>query len=154
LFKGMAGVNIVRIGYKGNGAMLNDLLAGQIQLSFGVITSSMPHVKSGRLRALGVTSLQRSVQAPEVPTIAASGLPGYESLSITGMFAPARTPDAVVGRLNREIVAVLRNPDFKQKFSELGAEPVGSSPQEFSDKIKSEIAKWGKLIQQAGIRDE
>ena len=154
LFKSMAKVNFVRIGYKGGGAMLNDLVAGQIQLAFGVMTSMMPQVKAGRLRALGVTSLQRASQVPDVPTIAEAGLPGYESLSITGMFAPAKTPEPIINRLNHEIVQVLHRPDVKTRFLDIGVEPIGSSPEQFAAKIRSEIVKWGKIIKEAGIREE
>ncbi len=154
LFKSMAKVNFVRIGYKGGGAMLNDLVAGQIQLAFGVMTSTMPQVKAGRLRALGVTSLQRASKFPDVPAIAEAGLPGYESASITGMFAPAKTPEAIIKRLNYEIVQVLHRPDVKTMFLDIGVEPVGNSPEQFTAKIKSEIVKWGKIFKDAGIREE
>jgi tripartite-type tricarboxylate transporter receptor subunit TctC len=154
LLKSMAGVRITRIPYKGGGAVLNDLIAGQVHMAFVVTTSVAPHLQSGRLRALAVTSTEPLPHLPGVPTIASSGLPGYESLAITGMFAPARTPEAVINRLNQEIVRVLQRPDVRERFLGLGAETVGSSSEQFTAKIKSEIAKWGRIIKEAGIREQ
>lgn len=154
LLKSMAGIQITRIPYKGGGAVLNDLVAGQVQMAFVVTTSITPHLQSGRLRALAVTSTSSVPQLPGVPTMADSGLPGYESLAITGMFAPAKTPEAVISRLNQEVVRVLQRPDIKERFLSLGAETVGSTPEQFAAKIKSEIAKWGKIIKEAGIREQ
>jgi tripartite-type tricarboxylate transporter receptor subunit TctC len=154
LLKSMTGIQVTRIPYKGGAATLNDLIAGQIHLAFVIATAVAPHLQSGRLRALGVSGSTPWPSLPGVPTVASAGLPGYESLSITGMFAPARTPDAVVARLNQEIVRVLQRPDVKERFLGLGVEAVGSTPEQFTAKIKSEIAKWGKVIREAGIRDE
>ena len=152
LFKSMAGVSIVRIPYKGMGAAINDINAGQVQLLFATTTAGAPHVKSGRLRALGVSGAQRSAAFPDLPTIASSGLPGYESALNAGVLAPARTPDAIINRLNREIVRALTGPDLKEKFAAIGVEVVASSPEQFAAKIKSEISSMGKVIRDAGIR--
>lgn len=154
LFKSMAGVDLVRIVYKGTGAALNDLLGGQVQVMFATAVSAAPHVKSGRLRALAMTSAQPSAAFPELPTIAASGLPGYEAVQVSGLFARAKTPTAIIKRLNEEIVRVLYKADVKEKLFNTGVEVVGSSPEQFAAKIKSEMARMGKVIKDAGIRDE
>ncbi len=152
LFKSMAEVNIVRIPYKGMGAAISDIIAGQVQLMFATTTAGAPHVKSGRLRALGVSGAQRSAAYPDLPTIASSGLPGYESALNAGVLAPARTPDTIMNRLNREIVRALTGADLKEKFAAIGVEVVASSSEQFAAKIKSEIASMGKGIRDAGIR--
>lgn len=153
LFKALAGVNIVRIPYKTGTAQITDVISGEVQLSFGIAGSVAGHVKSGRLRALAVTSPQPSALFPDLPTVAAT-LPGFESGSLYGMFAPAKTPAAVINRLNRETVRVLNRADVKEKFLNVGAEVVGSSPQEFAATIRSEMARMGKVIRDAGIRVE
>jgi tripartite-type tricarboxylate transporter receptor subunit TctC len=152
LFKAMTGVNIVAVPYKGNIPGLNALLAGEVHMVFSTAATGGPFVKSGKLRALAVTSSEPSGLFPGVPSVAASGLPGYESVSITGMLAPAKTPDAVIKRLNQEMVRFLNQPDTKDKFLNTGAEVVGSSPEEFSARIKSEMTRLGKVIKDAGIR--
>jgi tripartite-type tricarboxylate transporter receptor subunit TctC len=154
LFKAMAHVEIVRIPYKGTGPALNDLLGGQIQLMFPNAASVMPHMRTGRLRALAVSSTSPSPLAPGLPTVAASGLPGYESVSILGFFAPAKTPAAIVQRLNQEIVRYLHTGDAKERFLKGGVEATGSSPEELADTVRSEMARLGKLIQDVGIRAE
>ena len=154
LFKAMAGVNIVRIPYKGTGPAINALIAGEAQLSFANAAAALPHVKSGRLKALAVTSAAPSALLPGMPTVAASGLPGYEAENMNGLFAPAKTPAAIVGRLNRECVRILNGPDVKEKFLNSGVEVIGSSPEKFAARIKSEIARMGKVIKDAGIRAE
>jgi len=154
LFKAMAGVNIVRISYKGIGLAMNDLLGGQVHMSFGTVGAVAAHIKSGRVRGMAVTSAKPSALLPELPTAAATGLPGYESGSAYGLFAPARTPDAIIARLNQEIVRLIAQPDLRKKFLAGGSEPVGSSPEELASTIRSEIAKWSKLIKDAGIRAE
>lgn len=152
LFKSMAGVNIVRIPYKNTATQINDLISGQVQMSFITTGAAMANVKAGRLRALAVTSAQSSALVPGVPTVAASGLPGYEAVSIYGMFAPAQTPAAVISRLNREVVRVLNAPSSKERLFTAGVEGVGSSPEQLTAAIKADIAKWGKLIKDLGIR--
>ncbi|MBI3069160.1 MAG: tripartite tricarboxylate transporter substrate binding protein [Betaproteobacteria bacterium] len=154
LFKTMAGVDIVRINYKSTGQALNDLIAGQVQLMFSSAAAGLMHVKSGRLRALAVTSAQPSALFPGMPTVAAAGLPGYESASIFAVFAPAKTPAALIHRLNQEIVRVLNGADAREKLLNSGLEAVGSSPEEFAATMKSEMARWGKVIKDAGIRPD
>ena len=154
LFNMMAGVKIVRVPFKGSGPAVISLLGGQVQLMFATAGSVAPHVKSGRLRALAVASLQPSALAPGLPTIAASGVPGYEAVAFEGMFVPAKTPVAIIDRLNQEIVRVLNRAEVKERFFNAGVETVGSTPEEFAAAIKSNVAKWGKLIKDAGIRDE
>lgn len=154
LFKSMANVNIVRVNYKGAGPALNDLIGGQVQLTFATTASGAPHVKSGRLRALAVTSAEPSTLVPGLPTIAASGLPGYESIASYGLFAPAKTQIALVQRLNEETVKLLNTPDVKQKLFNISVEVVGGSPEAFAGMIKIEINKWGKVVRDAGIRDQ
>jgi tripartite-type tricarboxylate transporter receptor subunit TctC len=154
LFKSMARVNIVRVPFKGNSPALNAMFAGEIQLMIVTAGTVAPHLKSGRLRALAVTSAQPSPLAPGLPTMAASGLPGYESIQIYGVFAPRKTDGAIVKRLNEEIVRVLGRTDVKEKFLASGVEPVGSTPQLLAATIKSEIARMGKVIKDAAIRAE
>jgi len=152
LFKMMAGVDIVRIGYKGAGPGLNDLIANQIQVMFPTAGAASPHVKSGRVKALAVTSAERSSVAPELPTIAASGLPGYETIAIYGIFAPAGTPQAIIERFNREISGILATADVKEKFLGMGMEAIGGSPAQLTARVKSDMVRTGKLIRDAGIR--
>ena len=154
MFKSMARVNIVRVPFKGNSPALNAMFAGEIQLMIVTAGTVAPHLKSGRLRALAVTSAQPSPLAPGLPTMAASGLPGYESIQIYGVFAPRKTDGAIVKRLNEEIVRVLGRTDVKEKFLASGVEPVGSTPQLLAATIKSEIARMGKVIKDAAIRAE
>jgi len=151
LFKSMAGVNIVRIAYKGSGPALNDLLGGQIHLMFTTSASVAAHLKPARLRGLAVTSARRSALAPELPTVAESGVPGYEFILIDAMFAPANTPAAVIGRLNREIVRMLSTADAKEKFLSFGAEAAPSTPEELAAFIKTDISRLDKLIKEASI---
>jgi tripartite-type tricarboxylate transporter receptor subunit TctC len=151
LFKSMAGVNIVRVPYKTTATEIADLIGGQVQLAFGTVQSVMPHVKSGRLRSLAVTSAQPTVLFPGLPTVAMT-LPGYESVSMLGVFAPVKTPAAIVNRLNQEIVRVLGQTEIRDKFTGIGVDVIASSPQEFTAKIKSEIARMGKVIKDAGIK--
>jgi len=152
LFKSMAGVNIVGIAYKGSAAGITALISGEVQLSINDAGLVSPHVKSGRLRALAVTSAEPSALVPTLPTVAASGLPGYEAVSMTGLWAPAKTPGTILNRLNQEIVRFLRTAEAKEKFLNNGAETVGSSPEQFASTIISDIAKWGKVIKDAGIK--
>ncbi len=153
LFKAMAGVDMVRIPYKGSGLALNALLAGEFHLMFPNAGSVAPHAKTGKLRALAVTSTEPSALAPGLPTMAASGLPGYESSSPFGTFAPARTPTAVVTQLHREIVRALNWPEVKERLFNAGVEVIGGSPEELAATMKSEMARWGKVIRDAGIRE-
>ena len=152
LFKSMANVNIVHVPYKGTAPGLTDLISGQVQLMFAIAGIAMPHVKSGRLRALAVTSAQQSALAPDLPTVSASGLPGYESTQMFGIYAPAGTPASIISRLNQEIVKTLSTADAKSKLLSIGLEVVGSSPEESTAIIKANMAKMGKVIRDVGIR--
>ena len=152
LFKAMAGVNIVYIPYKGSGLAIIDLISGNVQLMFATAGSVTSHMKSGRLKALAVTSARPSELVPGLPTVAASGVPEYESVSIFGAFAPAKTPAPIISRLNQEILLLLNKPDVKEKFLNSGVETVGSTPEQFAATIKSEVARLGKVIKDAGIR--
>ena len=152
LFKSMGGVDIIRVAYKGNAPALTDLVAGQIQMMFGTAASVAAHVKSGRVRALAVTSASPSPLVPGLPSVAASGLPGFEAESLLGMFAPAKTSASLVERLNREIVRVLHHADVKQRMLNAGVEPIGSTPAEFAAVMKAEVVRMGKVIREANIR--
>ena len=154
LFKVMAGINVVRVNYKGIGLALNNLLAGEVQLMFPTPSSVMAHIKSGRLKALAVTSAQPSALVPGVPTVASSGLPGYTSVDIQAMFAPAATPAAIVNRVNRETVRLVTGTDMKDRLFSAGVEAVGSPPAHLAAAVKSEMTSMGKVIRDAGIRGE
>jgi tripartite-type tricarboxylate transporter receptor subunit TctC len=150
LFKSVAQVNIVHVPYKGGTPGLLDVIAGNVQIMFNGIPSSMPHLKAGRVKAFAVTTAARSPAAPELPTIAESGYPGAESTSWTGVLAPARTPASIVARLHGEFAKVLQQPDVRARLSADGAVPVGSTPREFAEYIKSELTKWGKVVKASG----
>ena len=154
LFKSMTGADMLGIGYRGNGPAVNALISGQVQLMFATASSVTPLVKSGRLRAIAVASEKPSALVPELPTVAASGLPGYESISTTGFFAPAKTPAAIITRLNRDSVRYLHTAEARERYLAIGAETVGSTPDELAAKVKSEMARMGKVIRDAGIRAE
>ena len=154
LLKSMAGVNIVRIQYKGSGPVIPALIGGEVQLSMQDVGSVMPQMKIGKLRGLAVTSAQPSALVPGMPTVSASGLPGFEAIGQTGIFAQARTPTAIIARLNREIVRFLNRADVKERFLAFGEEIVASSPEQLAATIQSDVAKWGKLIKEAGIRTD
>jgi len=152
LFKSMAGVNIVRIPYKNTATQITGLISGEVQMSFITTGAAMSNVKAGKLRALAVTSARPSPLVPGVPTIAASGLPGYEAVSIYGLFAPAQTPAPITGRLHKEVVRVLHAPESNERLFNAGVEAVGSLPAQLTTAIEADIAKWGKLIKERGIR--
>ena len=154
LFKSMTGVNIVNVNYKGVGPAMNALVAGEIHLMFASATVAAPHIKASRVRGLAVGSLNRSALLPELPTVAASGLPGFESVILLGMLTRAKTSAAHISRLNQEIVRVLNRGDIKERFFSTGVEIVGSTPEELAATIKADIVKWGKVIKDAGIRLE
>jgi len=153
LFKSMAKVDILRIPYKGNAPALNDLVGGQVQLMFATAGSVSPHIRSGRLRAIAVTSAEPSILAPGLPTVASAGLPGYESISIYGVFAPARTPQSIISQLNQAIVAVLKMPEVRERFFNAGVETVGSTPEQYAATIRADIARMSKVIKDAGIQE-
>lgn len=154
LFKSMAGVNIVRVPYSGPAAAFTAVIGGQLQLMFPDAGSASPHVKSGRIRALAISTAEPSALGPGLPTIAASGVPGYESGIISVMFAPAKTPAAIINRLNQEIVRVLNKPDVKERLFNSGVEVVGSSPEQLAATMRSEMTRMGKVIKEAGIKAE
>lgn len=154
LFKSMAGVNIVRIPYKGNAPAVTELVGGQVQLSFATPAAVFGHMKSGKLKALAVTSLEPYPAFPALPTVSASGLPGYESGSVNGIFAPGKTPPAIIAQLNREIVRVLNTHEVKSKLLETGIVAVASTPQTLTAKIKSEMSRLGKVLKEASERGE
>ena len=152
LFKSMAGVDMQHIPYKGSPPALQDVVGGQVSMTFDNITTAWPLAKAGKLRALAVTTGKRSSIAPEVPTLAESGLPGFEVGSWQGVFAPAGTPPEIVKRLNAEIVKILNMPDVKEKLVALGAEPVGDTPEQFSAYVKSEVGKWSDIVKKSGAK--
>lgn len=152
LFKSMTHVNILRVPYKGGGPALLALVSGEMQLTFSVAGAALPYVKSGSLRALAITSAQPSPLIPELPTMAASGLPGFEAESLYGFFAPANTPATIINRLNQETVRFLTMAETKKRFLNAGLETVGGSPEQLVATVKSDMARWGKLIKDAGIR--
>ncbi len=154
LFKAMARVDIVRIAYKGAATALNELISGQLQLMFPAMASGLPHVKSGRLRALAVTTALPTALAPGLPTVAAAGLPGYESTLRLGLLAPAGTPPTLIKRLHQETVGVLNRGEVRERLFNAGAEVIGSSPEEFESTVKSEMPKWAAVIRNARIRAE
>ncbi len=151
MLKTMAGVNMLHIPYKGAGALLPDLIAGQIHLSFVTWSSVGQHAKSGRLRPLGVTTVKRSPALPDLPAIAET-LPGYDLPVWYGVVAPAGTPREIVTRLNAEILRVINMPDFKQRIEVDAVEPIGSSPEQLGDYIKSELVKWSKIVRDSGAK--
>jgi tripartite-type tricarboxylate transporter receptor subunit TctC len=152
LFKGMAGVEMQHIPYKGSPPALNDVMGGQVSMTFDNITTAWALAKGGKLRALAVTTASRSPVAPEVPTLAESGLPGYEIGSWQGVFAPAGTPPDIVKRLNAEIVKIIKSPDVQKKLIDLGAEPVGDSPEQFAAFVKTEVVMWGDVVKKSGAK--
>jgi tripartite-type tricarboxylate transporter receptor subunit TctC len=151
VFKAMARVDVVRVNYKAGAQAVTDLVAGQTQFMFGVPASVTPHVSSGRLRALAITSEKRSALWPHLPAIAQT-LPGYDVASRLAVFAPAGTPGPIVNRLNEEIVRILQRPEVKEKLVATGIEPVGDSPEALAATVKSEMDRMGKVIKAAGIR--
>ncbi len=153
LFKSLAGVDIVRINYKGAGVALNELIAGQVQLMFPTAGGMAPYIKSGRLRALAVTSAHPSELLPGLPTVA-STLPGYEAAQLYGMFAPAKTPTAIIHRLNQEVVRMLEKPDIKEKLFAVGVEPMGGTPDQLAAAEKGEITRLSRVIKDANIHVE
>ncbi|WP_026433095.1 tripartite tricarboxylate transporter substrate binding protein [Paracidovorax oryzae] len=150
LFKSMAKVDMQHVPYKGSAPAVTDLLGNQIAIMFDNMPSAIQHVRSGKLRAIAVTTARRSPELPDVPTIAEAGVPGYEATSWFGMFAPAATPAPVVAQLNATIVKVLAQPDIRKKLAEQGAEAAGETPAQFADFIQKESVKWGKVVKESG----
>jgi tripartite-type tricarboxylate transporter receptor subunit TctC len=154
LFNQLANVKMVHLPYKGGGPAMIDLVAGQVSLSFASMPSSLPFAKSGKLRAIAVGGAKRSPAAPDIPTVAESGLPGFEVTDWQGLLAPAKTPAAVTERLNRETIRILNERDVKERLAAAGLQVVTNTPAQFADFIRSEIDKWGKVIRAAGIKPE
>jgi tripartite-type tricarboxylate transporter receptor subunit TctC len=150
----MAGLDMLHVPYKGSAPAMTDLLGGQVALMFDQIVTSLPHVRSGKLRALAVTTLTRSTVVPQLPTIAESALPGFSITTWHGLTAPAATPPEIIGRLNSETVKALESAEIREKFLSQGAEPTPSTPQQFQAFMKSETDKWAKVVKAAGIKAE
>lgn len=154
LFRKAAGVDITAVHYKGDAAALGDLLGGQVQMMMSSIAGLLPSVQAGKLRPLAVSGLQRSPMAPDIPTIAESGYPGFEVITWFGLVAPAKTPPDIVERLNRETLAILKLPEVREQFNKMGCEIVPNSPAEFTRFIAEENVKWGGLVKQLGLKAE
>lgn len=152
LLKVMTHVEMVHVPYKGMAQAITDLIGGQIQLSIPTMPGGLPHVKAGRLRALAVTGSQRSPAAPELPTVAEAGVAGYQASNWYGFAAPAKTPRAIIGRLNHEFSRIVAAPDVREKLVNVGMDPMTSTPEQFADFVKSEIGKWARVVKTAGIR--
>jgi tripartite-type tricarboxylate transporter receptor subunit TctC len=154
LFENLARIKLVHVPYKGGGPAIIDVVAGQVPVTFGTAASVSPHTKSGRLRALAVTGGQRSASLPDIPTIAESGVPGYEMLNWLGLFAPAGTPRAIVERLNTEALRTVRSAEVRERLNAAGAEPSPLPTAEFAAFVKKEIDKWGKVVAATGMTVE
>lgn len=152
LFASLAKVNMVHVPYKGGNPAMIDVIAGQIQMLYSTLLQAQTHLKSGKLRALGVTTARRSPAAPELPTMQEAGIAGYEVAGWYGVVVPAKVPDPIIAKLSKEIANILRQPETKNRLSADGSEPVGSTPEQFGAHIRSEVAKWGKLTREIGIR--
>jgi tripartite-type tricarboxylate transporter receptor subunit TctC len=152
LFNVMAGVRIVHIPYKGNAGALSDLLGGHVDLVFNGLTSALPLIKAGKLRALAVTSLTRSGALPDIPTLDEAGLKGFQAVAWNGLSAPARTPKDVIRRINADVLKVIRSPEFVERLTAEGADPVGDSPEQFAAFLREETARWNKVIKVANIK--
>ena len=154
LFQALAKVKMTHVPYKGSGPAVLALVAGEVQLGFNNILAVLPHVNSGRLKAIAVTSAKRAPAVPNLPTVAEAGVPGYEATSWNGIFAPAKTPRPIIDKIHAEVVKILNTPDVREKLVAAGSDPVGSTPEEFLAFIKSELARWGKIIRENNIRAE
>jgi tripartite-type tricarboxylate transporter receptor subunit TctC len=152
IFRSQAGIQLTHVPYKGTGPALTDTLAGQVQMMFGSMPPTLPHVRTGRLRALGVSSLKRSPVVPDVPAIAEAGVPDFEVVTWYGVMAPAGTPAPIIAKLNTAIVATLQHPPVVEALSLQGANPLPSTPAKFAELVRSEVARYGKVIREAGIK--
>jgi tripartite-type tricarboxylate transporter receptor subunit TctC len=154
VFTAMAQVDMQHIPYKGSGPAVTDLIGGQVNYMFDSITSAAPHIQSGKLRALGVTTARRSTALPGVPTIAEAGLPGYDVSPWFAVFMPAATPKPIVAKMNASLLDALKQPDIKMKFDSIGAEPVGSTSEELARHLAREMANWGQIIHERRITSD
>lgn len=154
LFRMLAAIDVVHVPYKGVPAALGDTIAGRMHFTFGSPVSTLPHVKDGRLRLIAVTTAKRAPALPDVPTVAESGVPGYEFTGWMGLLAPAATPSEIVAKLHQETARIVHLPEVKQRFVIDAADPVGSTPQQFASFLKAEIERWTKVVRQAGIKAE
>jgi len=152
MFKSQAGIQMLHVPYKGDTQALADLVGGQVSLEFGTALSFIPHIQAGKLKALAVTSLARSPVMSDVPTVAESGLKGFEALQWYGLFAPAGTPREIVARINADTVKTLRTNDMKERLAKLASDVVANTPDEFAAFQKSEINKWAQVVKQSGAR--
>ena len=152
LFTSMAQVDMLHVPYKGSGPAITDLIGGQVDYMFDSITSAMPHIQSGKLRAIAVTTAKRSSALPNVPTVAEAGLPGYELSPWFAVYMPAGTPQPIVAKINAALLEAMKLPDVKARFAAIGAEPIGSTPEQLAAHLDNEMNKWGKIIQARGIR--
>jgi tripartite-type tricarboxylate transporter receptor subunit TctC len=152
VFKSVAGVDLLHVAYKGGGPALIDLVAGRVHVMLDTAASAMPHVRSGKLRALALSAPKRSAEYPDLPTFAEAGLPQYDTNAWYSMHAPAGTPPEIVRRLNTELVAILRDPDILARFKQLSTDPVGNSPEEFAAFVRAELDKYARIIKAAGIK--
>jgi tripartite-type tricarboxylate transporter receptor subunit TctC len=154
LIKLTAGIDMLHVAYKGTGPALNDLLGGQVSMMFSQLSSALPHIRSGKLRPLGMASLKRSAVMPELATIAEQGFPGFEALSWYALMVPAGTPQEIVSRLHQETARILKLAEVREKLAGLGAEPVGNAPEELAARIRSESARWADVIRRQGIKPD
>jgi tripartite-type tricarboxylate transporter receptor subunit TctC len=154
LFKSMAKVNIVRVSYRGSASALTAVMSGEVQMMFGAAAPVRPHVQSGRVKALAVSTATRSPTYPDLPTVAEAGLPGFEAVSVHGVFLPAKTPEPINARLHQEIVRVLQRPESRERLASVGTEPVGGTRAQFAAVIKDEVERMGKVIREAGIQEK
>ncbi len=154
LFKSLAGVDLQHIPYRGTVPALTDVISGQINAMFSTALSAKPQIAAGKVRAFGVSTSKRSASLPDIPSIAEAGVPGYEAVQWYGFLAPAGTPPAIIARLHKEVVRTVQTPDIRQKLVNDGADPVGSSPQEFAAFLRSETTKWAKVAKDIGIKPE
>jgi tripartite-type tricarboxylate transporter receptor subunit TctC len=154
MFKAQAGIRMLHVPYKGDAPALADLVGGQVSLEFGTAVSFLAYIQSGRLKALAVTGQKRSPVLPDVPTVAESGLKGFEALQWYGLFAPAGTPREIVVRLNGETAKILRTPELRERLAKLASEALAGTPEEFAAFQRAEIVKWGKVVRESGARIE
>ena len=154
LFKSMTGVNMVHVPYKTVAAAITELIGGQVQVMFTVGPAGLPQVRAGRIRGLAVSTLKRSSFTPELPTVAESGLPGFDVTAWNGILAPAKTPQAIVVKFREGVVSALKFPDVLQRLENLGFEPVGNTPEEFGRFVREEIARWAKVIKAANVKPD